>query len=131
MRKQQGASVLGMSFIAIIVALMGLLVVQVAPVYMENYSIYTSIKLMDRLTNAHFSDDKSANALAIKDRLINQFQMNGLYNVSTEKLEVLPTEKPNTYVITMEYQVIKPLFYNISLLFKFHESQEIEIVQGE
>lgn len=131
MKHQQGFTFLGFVFTLAVVIAVGLLTLKVVPVYLENYAVRQSIAAMDKLNDEQASTSTEGDIGMIKSRLQNQFSINGLHELDDKHLVIEPTEKSNNYRISVNYQVIKPLFYNVSLLFVFHESQEITLGKGE
>ena len=116
----------------VMAVLIGLFLIKVIPPYMNNFAIQRSIQQMDRLTGAGFSqDDDTQNMEAIRTRLVNQLNANGLYDMTDKHIEVTPTERAHVYKVEVHYEETKPLFGSVYLLFKFRDVQEVTLAQGE
>lgn len=124
MRKQQGVTLMGMLFVVICVVILGILLMRIAPVYVENYEVRHSINALHDLQASNFSTDSMSNVNFLRDKLMNQFTINGLYDIKPEQIRIVPST-PGVYLVSIHYVVMKPLVYNISLIFEFNESEEV------
>ncbi len=125
-KQQQGITLIGMLLTAIVVILAGILVMRVIPVYLQFHSVKSSIRALNSLDPSSFGFDTAANAAILRKRLINQFGLNGIDDIKFEKLNIVP-KGPRNYSITAQYTDVRPLFYNVSLMFKFETTQEVSI----
>ncbi len=125
MRNYQGMTLIGMVLTMAVVVMVGILVMRVVPVYLEHYSILSSISALEKLPASEFSTDPLANAHVLQDKLANQLYVNSIV-LPPEDIKIVPKGE-NRFLITIKYQVIKSLFANASLLFVFDESQEVAI----
>ncbi|WP_133128011.1 DUF4845 domain-containing protein [Legionella nagasakiensis] len=123
MDKQKGMTLIGMILTMIIVIMAGVVLMRIVPVYLQHYSVNKSIHALNRIPNSELSADPSANALLLKSKLLNQFYVNGI-DIPTEKIRIT-LDRQGKFRVAVTYQVIKPLVGNISLLFNFDESQEV------
>lgn len=125
MNKQQGMTLLGMLFTLAIVIFSGLFLLKTIPVYIENYTVRESIKALKTLPPTSFSDDNLSNVNILKSKLNNQLEINSL-NIPAENIKIEPIS-PHVYQVSVKYTVIKSLFANISLLYEFNESEEVNV----
>lgn len=126
MRKQQGLTLIGMLLTVIMICITGLVIMRVVPVYIQNFEVKRSITALENIDAAEFGTDTAANAMVLRKRLANQFTINSLDDIKLDEVTIVPDEQGN-FRVSIKYTVIKPLFYNISLLFNFEESKEVNI----
>ncbi|ETO93767.1 DUF4845 domain-containing protein [Legionella oakridgensis] len=123
MHRQQGMTLIGMVLTMAIVIIVGVVLMRVVSVYIQHYSVTNSISALNRIPRSELSVDPSTTAQILKDRLLNQLYVNGI-DIPQEKIKIT-MDKPGTFHITIAYQVTKPLVSNISLLFDFNVSEEV------
>ena len=123
MNKQKGMTFIGMILTLAIVVILGVVVMRVVPVYIQHYSIGQSIHALNRIPQDNLSGVPVANARLLKDKLKNQFYINGI-DVPIEKIKIVPDRKGG-FQVFVNYKVIKPLVGNISLLFQFDLTKEV------
>ncbi|KTC99404.1 DUF4845 domain-containing protein [Legionella erythra] len=126
MRKQQGITLIGMLFTVIVVCIAGLVIMRVVPVYIQHFEVKRSISALENIDAAEFSTDTAANAMVLRKRLANQFTINGLDEIKLDEVNIVPDGQGN-FNINVKYTVVRPLFYNISLMFNFDETKEVNI----
>jgi len=73
-----------------------------------------------------FSDDPASNAVVLRSRLMNQLDVNRIEDITPDQIIIQPSDE-NTFSVSIKYKVLKPLVYNMSLLFIFNESQEVKV----
>ncbi|MCP0914186.1 MULTISPECIES: DUF4845 domain-containing protein [Legionella] len=125
MHTQKGMTVIGMLLTAAVIVILGILVMRVIPVYIENYTITRSIDALKKIPAEDFSADPSANAQLLKSKLMNQLYVNGV-EIPENQIQVIPGNGGN-FTVKIKYQVIKPVVSNASLLFNFDVSKEVNI----
>lgn len=126
MRNQQGVTILG-AIIGIIVLVSGAVFsMQVVPVYVKDYQVKSAISALKTLDTTLFSEDAMTNADVLKKRLVAQLDVNSVTDLKDEQITVTPGEQ-GVYVVKVAYQVTRPLFFNISLLFDFNDSEEVHV----
>lgn len=130
MQKQQGAGFWGVLLMLAVFVGIGLLAAKIVPIYLKDYAIQQSMSVMDTLTSTKLTSDAVHNAKIIKKRLMDQFSLDGV-QIDKDHVSVEPTDKKNVYRMHVDYQVVQPLFYNVGLVFTFHESKEIKLAKGE
>ncbi|MGQ3888965.1 DUF4845 domain-containing protein [Legionella sp. CNM-1927-20] len=122
MNKQKGITLIGFLLTAIAIVLIGILVMRIVPVYIQNYEVKSSIKALGNI-----KDDEPVDAGTLKQKLMNQLYINGINDIPAENISVTPTDQENRYLVTVKYDVIRPVISNIKLLFNFNESQEVTV----
>ena len=122
----KGMTLIGMLITLFLVVYIGITIIRVIPVYVENYSIKDSIKGLTQLRDSSITEDDFANIEIIRSALIKRFEINGIYDIKPQQILVSPT-KDKTYTIKINYNAIRPLFGNIELLFKFNIEEQVKI----
>lgn len=126
MRNQQGMTLIGMLVVVAAVVVAGVLLMRVVPVYIQHQAVVGSVRSMNRLPASEFGLSSEMNVHLLKKKLYHQFYVNGVDEVVKEGVSVKP-EGMHTYRVTVKYQAIRPLVANISLLFDFEDSIEVNI----
>lgn len=123
MQKIKGMTFVGMLLTMAVVVLAGIVVMRVVPVYLEYYSIKRSINSLNTLPEAEVSTDPAIGTKMLRSRIEKQLYIDGI-NLTPKQLKVVPNGK-GQFNVVLNYQIIKPLFSNISLLFDFNETHEV------
>ncbi|KTD29754.1 DUF4845 domain-containing protein [Legionella israelensis] len=126
MRKQHGMTLIGMLIIAAAVIILGIVLMRIVPVYIQHHSVISSVRSMNQLPPSEFGLSTEMNVHVLKKRLNHQFYVNGVDEVVKDGVQIKP-EGMHTYVVTVNYQVTRPLVSNISLLFNFEDKIEVRI----
>lgn len=124
MYKQKGMTVIGMLIIAALVVMAGIFLMRLVPVYIQHYSIVQSIKALNSTSTSSLSGDTIADTETMKRSLEKRIDINGIYDFKLDQVEFTALEG-NKYIVKLKYEVKKPLVYNISLLFDFDDSIEV------
>lgn len=127
MRKQQGITLVGMLMSVASVVILGVIAMKVIPVYLENYEIKGSIAALQDLPASNFSEDPMANVVVLRNKLMNQFDLNSISGIPAEQIVITPAATSGNYLIAVKYVVIKTLVGNVSLMFDFNESKEVTV----
>ena len=126
MKKQQGMTLIGMLLIMGVVVLAAIVVMRIVPVVIQHYSIVTSIKTLDQTPASSLTGDPAADVEILHSSLSKRLNINGLEDLKPEELVITP-EGENHFKVQLTYKVIRPLVYNVSLLFEFDRTIEVEI----
>ncbi|APF03488.1 TPA: DUF4845 domain-containing protein [Legionella pneumophila] len=124
MRKQQGMTLIGMLFTAVVVVMAGIFVMRVVPVYIQHYSILHSVKSLNSMSVSSLSGDPLTDVATLRESVTKRLDINGIEDLKPGQLVITPSG-PNKFKIKLKYQVIKPLVYNMSLLFNFEDNFEV------
>lgn len=128
MQQQKGMTLIGMVLTLTIVILAGIMLMRIVPVYLNHYSVTKSIDALAHIPKEDLSADPTATARLLKTRLMNQFYVNGIYDIKAKQVTLLPDrKKPGIYDVSLAYKVTKPLVGNIRLLFEFDVKKEISL----
>ena len=121
MRKQQGATVVGMLFIAALVGSALILAAKLVPAYLEFMSVKRIFGSM-----ASSGDLKSMSPKELQASFFKRADVSDVKSVKPEDLTV--SREGNTSVIAVEYSIKVPIVANISACMDFAASSS---AQGE
>ncbi|EHL30372.1 DUF4845 domain-containing protein [Legionella drancourtii] len=124
MHKQQGMTFIGMLLTMATVIIAAILVMRAVPVYLQYYSIIESIKSLNAVPVASLTGDSYSDVEVLRGRLNKHLEINGLDNLKPDQLTIVPNGT-NKFTVKLKYQIVRPLLYNISLLFDFNDTQEV------
>ncbi|WP_419418855.1 DUF4845 domain-containing protein [Legionella sp. D16C41] len=122
MSRQKGMTFIGFLFVVVVIVVIGVLIMRIVPVYIQNYEVKSSIKSLNNVKS-----DVASDAESLKKKLVNQLYINSINDIPENNIAVTPTDQENHFLVTVKYDVIRPLIANMSLLFNFNESQEVTI----
>jgi hypothetical protein len=131
MHKQQGITLIGMVLTIVVVVLSAIVLMRVVPVFIQHYSIVHSIKSLNETPVSTLSDDSINNVMILRRSLTKRLDINGIDDLKEDQLTISPedgSEGQNKYKVHLQYQVTRPLLYNMSLLFDFNDT--IEVLAG-
>lgn len=123
-KKQRGISFLSWVSILSIVILAFVTGVKLVPVYVEFYSVQSLMKKI--------ADDpaiSATNTQALRGKLDDYLNINGMYTVKREHFSVQPVpENKNAKALMVDYEVRKPWLGNVDFLMTFHH---VEALKGQ
>lgn len=126
MKKQQGTGLIGMLMTIVVVVMVVAIGMRAIPVYFQYYTIVQSIKALNLLPASSLSGDPMADVDVLRNDVSKRLEINDLADLNKDQLIIMPTGV-NKFVFSVKYQVIKPLVYNVSLLFDFNKKLEVKI----
>lgn len=113
LKKQAGATLLGMLFIGATLFFVALIAMKIFPAYQEFFSVRTAIAAMNK---------ESLSAMSKKDiqsDFNRRAEVGYIFVIRGENLTIEKNGSGETKV-SAQYQVVKPLFGNISALMDFN-----------
>lgn len=117
-KPQQGLTLISTIFVLGLLAFFILLIFKVAPIYIDHSKVSNALAEIKALP-----DIQNKSATEIRSSLDKQFNMNYVYDVTQEDIEVV---KHGTYLkVKIEYEVVKKLVANLSLLAEFNDVIEV------
>lgn len=122
---EKGITLIGLLFTIFSIVVVGLIVIQVVPVYIENYEIKQSMNALANVDANKLSIDSMSNISILKNDLVSQLGINSVVMEPTA-IKVSSTA-PGTYAIHVNYTVVKSLIGNVSLMFVFNEYKEVTV----
>lgn len=117
-KHQQGLTFISIALILGLIAFFTLLVLKIVPIYLDHNKVASALK---ELRNT--SDIASMSEFEIRDSLNKRFNINYVYDVTQEDIEVV---KHGDYLkVAIEYEVAKKIAGNLSILVEFNDVIEI------
>ena len=126
MQKQQGMTVIGMLLTMAVVVLAAIVVMRIVPVVIQHYSIVTSIKSLAQTPASSLTGDPATDVEILHNSLSKRLDINGLDDLKPGELVISP-DGANKFKFHLKYNVTRPLMYNVSLLFSFDRTIEVEV----
>lgn len=126
MQKQKGMTLIGMLFTAAVVVILAIIIMRIVPVYLQHYSVVQSIKSLSETPLTSLSGDPAADTGVLRDSLDKRLDINGVEELTRNQITITPNG-PKKYKIKLKYQVVRPLVYNMKLLFDFDELYEVTV----
>lgn len=117
-KSQRGATIWSVSFILLLIGFVAFTAMRLFPVYMEDFSITSSVESVVNDTTAEYRGARS-----VKQTLMKRLRFNNVKAVGSEDVSV--TREGEYYNISVDYEVVVPYIGNISLLFNFNHSGSV------
>jgi len=118
-KNMRGLSVIGLVTWAIIIVFAVLIAIRVIPPYMQNYQLK---KIMEKLVEN--PELRTMNRGKIRQLFMNQVNVNSIKGVTEDKLVI--ENRNNQIILSIHYEVRKPLIANIDAVYKFKEQAKAE-----
>ena len=115
---QKGMTVFGGFLLLLIVGAVVLLVIKIAPVYLENYNVKRV--LIDMV------EDQGTRKMApheLVQSVKNRLNVSGIHN--TKDFKITAKRSGRGMLINVDYEVRKPVVGNLDALMTFHEDVEL------
>lgn len=126
MRLQKGMTLIGMLFTMAVVAATVIVVMRVVPVYMQYYAIVNSIRDLSAVPASSLSGDPDADTQVLRSSLLKRLDINVIDYLKEDNVRISP-DGTNKFKVVLDYQVVRPLVYNVSLLFHFNDTEEVVV----
>jgi hypothetical protein len=117
-KHQQGLTLISIVLILGLIGFFTLLVLKIVPIYIDHNKVASAMK---ELRNS--PDLLNMSEFQIRDSLSKRFNINYVYDVKNDDIEVL---KHGDYLkVAIEYEVVKKVAFNLSILAEFNDVIEI------
>lgn len=126
MHKQKGMTFIGLLSVVVLVIMAAIVTMRMVPVYIQHYSIMESVRALHTIPLSSFTGDQQADSEALRRSLTKRLDINGIEDLKEDQV-IIESLGENTYSIKIKYQVIRPLAYNVSLLFNFDNTIKVTI----
>lgn len=111
---QKGISLLGMLMLAAVVGFFAYVAVKLAPVYVENFSVKSSLKSLAE------EDVQGIGAGEIKSRLAKRLEINNVRSVKPDQIKI--RSEGNYRIVNVDYEVRTRFYGNVYILVAFADS---------
>lgn len=113
-QRQQGMGMVGLLVVVVVLGVLGISVVRIAPLYVDNWSLVNIIELVvDEKTGSQTSPAQVRTALS------KQFTTNRIQAVKLSDIQIKSDGR--TIHIDLSYERRVPLLYNIDAVVKFED----------
>jgi len=120
-KNQTGGSMWGVMMLIIILMANAFMALKIVPTYMDYRTVQQVVNsTIEDLKKKRWSNKK------VRGTIERKLLINGIRELKRDNLIIKQTDKKST--ITMDYEIRKPIFYNISAVMKF--KYEAEAVRG-
>lgn len=117
-KHQQGLTLISIVLILGLIGFFTLLILKIVPIYIDHNKVASAMK---ELRNS--PDLLNMSEFQIRDSLSKRFNINYVYDVKNEDIEVV---KHGDYLkVAIEYEVVKKVAFNLSILAEFNDVIEI------
>ncbi len=113
---QRGITLVGVLIGAALIAFFVYSGAKLTPVYLENFSVKSSLKSLAS------EDEKAGNVREIRDHLMRRLSINNVQNVKPEHITV--RIEGNRRIVSVDYEVRTRFYGNLWLLASFNEKVE-------
>lgn len=117
LKKQAGATLLGMLFVGAMIFFVAIIVMKIFPAYQEYFSVKTVIRAMNKESLSSMSKKE------IQDSF-NRRADTGYITVIHGTDLIIGKNSAGETIVSAQYQVITPLFGNISVMMDFNASAD-------
>ncbi len=117
MKKQTGASMIGMFLLIAMVLLMLIVAMKVMPAYAEHMNIKKVMKAMSAEPLSSMSKQE------IRASFSKRISIDDITAVKSEDLDILQDDAGRT-VLSIEYQAVRPVMHNLSVVIDFKASTD-------
>ncbi len=116
---QKGVTMATLAFYLLLLGLVVHLALKLFPVYMDAFSIESSVKGMET------DRQEFSGAMSVRNTVLKRFGMNNVTSVVAE--DIIVKRVNQVYEVDVDYEVRIPYFKNIDLLVSFENHAEIPI----
>lgn len=118
-KQQTGASMWGVMMLVIILMANAFIALKIVPTYLD-------FRTVQQVVNSTIEELKKKRLSNVKVRssIERKLLINGIRDLKREDLKIKQTDKKST--ITMDYEIRKPIFYNIDAVMKFKYEAEAQ-----
>ena len=116
---QRGAGMMNVMFTLFMVIVVAILVVRIIPPYLENLTISSILTGLEEDRKTYMS------VIELQDALWKRISINDIKTITQEDIGIV--EEDNWFIVTIVYEVRKPLFGNMDIILNFSEKAELPI----
>lgn len=115
---QRGLTLFGFFFIMFLIGFTAFTTFKLFPVYMENFTIRSSLESMEGETGKEY-----LGAISVRDAVNRRFGINNVTQVGLDDISI--TRDGQIYNVDVDYEVRIPFISNISLVVSFTNHAEV------
>ncbi len=114
LKKQQGLTFISLFFVLAGIAVVVLLVLKIAPIYMNHSKVVNALAALENTTDVERMSKRE-----ISSSLEKRFGMNYVENVDDEDIKI--TKHGNYLKVEIEYEQVEKIVGNLSVLVEFYD----------
>ncbi|MDO9103642.1 MAG: DUF4845 domain-containing protein [Methylovulum sp.] len=119
-RRQQGLTLLSLLFGLGLLAFFVLLILKIGPIYLDHSKVINALAALEKTTDVETMTEPE-----IRGILDKRFNMNYVSDVTRDDIKI--TQSGNYLKVVIAYDVIKPIFGNLSVLVEFNDEIEVGV----
>lgn len=117
-KHQQGLTFISLVFILGLIALFVLLGLKIGPIYLNHSKVVSTLSELKRTPDIEYQSESE-----IRNSLSKRFNINYVNDVTQENITI--TRHENYLKIVIEYEVVKNIAGNLSVLITFNDVMEV------
>jgi hypothetical protein len=117
-RRQNGMTYLGMLIMLIVIAFFAIVLIKVAPLYMEHFKVKSSL---DSLAQEAKDDQSVLSPIEVEKHLLNRLSINDVQHVTKDDIKI--TREGRKMVVEVDYEARVTLFDNLDLVARFPDNR--------
>ncbi len=117
-RQQQGLTMISIVLILGLIAFFTLLILKIAPIYMDHAKVVNALAAVEETT-----DIQTKSKREVLSSLKKRFNFNYVYHIEDDDISII--KEGNYLKVDIDYEVVKNLVGNLSVLVEFHEGFEV------
>ena len=115
--QQQGLTFISLVFILGLITVFVLLILKIGPIYLDHRNVVGALAGLEKT-----ADIEKLSEAEIRDSLNKRFNINYIDNITQDDITV--TKEGNYLKVVVEYQVVKKIVGNLSVLVEFNDEIE-------
>ena len=116
--RQNGMTYLGMLIMLIVIAFFAIVLIKVAPLYMEHFKVKSSL---DSLAQEAKDDQTVLSPQEIEKHLLNRLSINDVQHVTKNNIKI--SREGRKTVVVVDYEARVTLFNNLDLVARFPDNR--------
>lgn len=118
LKRQQGLTFISLVFVLGFIAFLTLLILKIAPIYIDHGKVVSALAALEETTDIETKTEHE-----VRESLNKRFNMNYVYDVTQDDIKVV--KYGNYLKVTIEYEVVKKIVGNLSVLAEFNDVLEV------
>lgn len=117
--REQGLTLIGLAIVLGLIAFFTLLILKIAPIYMEHYKVVHSLESLKKDAELSLKSKRE-----IIDLLEKRFDINMVKNVSKDDIRI--ARRGDSVEVQIAYEVVQPIMGNLAVLVYFDDAIEVD-----
>ena len=119
LHKQKGMTAIGWLLVLVIVLVVAIITIKLVPVYIDGFNVYSSLESLKNDPQA-----KGKPAFELRKLLMKRLDVNMVTDVTAQDISI--SRSRNGITVAIDYEAVRPMFGNLSVLIHFQKSVDIE-----